>query len=64
MAKNEVKRIGWVGKSVPFEEVAQRTPYDDTAFSFAYYADEGKKSDWHKDDWPPYKVEIIIRRVE
>ena len=57
----KISKIGWVGKSEKPELFI-----DEETGSFQLYNiyNQGKRYDWHDDDWPPRKVKVTVEDVE
>ena len=60
----EIRKIGWIGKNVDLvDQIDIEYRYMTNLYVIELAKVKGKKSIWGT-DWPPKKVEIIIREVE
>ena len=58
----KVTRIGWVGKRMNTEIwIDGDNNVDKTLNLSQIFLHRGIKQDWNDNDWPPRKVEIIVR---
>ena len=60
----KISRIGWVGKTVKLKIVKEKGIEHEWTHVFiepTVFGKRGFKNDWHPSDWPPRKVEVIVR---
>jgi len=57
---NIVKK-GWVARTAKESDIITQDKY---GYSVGMAPSKGEKEEWHPYDWPPIRIEVVIREVK